>query len=72
MNIISDLLMNHHLFSTITLFPTKQNWIFYIFVISNNQSFPSQILRVAGPMGEKLDLSLVPWEFNFKVVIIVE
>ena len=36
----------------ITLFPIKQNWMF---VISNNQSFLSQIPRIAGFLGEKLD-----------------
>ena len=28
---------------------------FFIFVISNNKSFVSQILKVVGPLGEKSD-----------------
>ena len=38
---------------------------FYTFVISNGQSFISQSLKTAGPLGEKFDF-LSPLEFNIQ------
>ena len=55
MNFKGDLCVNQDLLSFITLYPLQQFWKFYIFVISNNQSFISQILRVVGPLGEKCE-----------------
>ena len=52
--------------STLTLFLIKQNWIFlfYTFVISNNQGFLSEILRVVVLLGGKLNL-LVQSDFDY-------
>ena len=41
---------------------------FYIFVINNNQSFISQILKVVDPLGEKFDFS-TPWDLKFKAIL---
>ena len=66
MNIISDIQLtnddessffNHNFISN----KAKLDF-FYIFVMSNNQIFLSQILRVVGPLGES-SIFLVPWEF---------
>ena len=49
MNFKGDLCVNQDLLSSITSYPLQQ------FVISNNQSFISQILKVAGPLEEKFE-----------------
>ena len=42
-----------------------------MFVINNDQCFLSEILRVVGPLGEKLDI-LVPWDFKLKTILIMK
>ena len=70
MNFNGDLYVNQDLLSSITLYLLQQNsGNFYMFVISNNQSFISQILRVVGPLGEKFKFS-VPWDLKFKAILI--
>ena len=58
--------MNQDLLLSITL---KKFWKFCIFVISNNQSFISQILRVVGALGEEFDFSF-SWHLTLKVILI--
>ena len=48
---------NNRLLSATTVHPRKQNWNFFIFEIDGNQTFISQIYRVVGPLGEKLEFS---------------
>ena len=44
---------------------------FYTFVISSNHSFISQVLKVVGPLVEKLDFS-VPWDLIFRETLILK
>ena len=44
---------------------------FFIFVISNNKSFVSQILKVVGPLGENLIFS-VSLDLKFKAILIMK
>ena len=55
MNLNAESEFNNHLLSAIILHPRKQNKNFFIFLINGNQTFISQIYRVLGPLGEKLD-----------------
>ena len=47
--------LNNSPLSAITSHARKQNWNFFVFVISGSQTFISQIYRVVGPSGEKLN-----------------
>ena len=42
---------------------------FHIYVVSNDQSFLSQYLKVLGSSGEKFDF-LLTWDLKFKAVLI--
>ena len=48
-------LCKYFLLLAISLYLTQQIWKFYIFVISSNKSFLSQVLRVTGRLGEKFN-----------------
>ena len=55
MNIEGELYVNHHFLLIIALYPTQRTENFYIAVISNNQSFISQILSYQS-LGKKFDV----------------
>ena len=55
MNIKDHFCLSRHLLPAIDLYQTQKTGNVYIFVIANIQSFISQIVGVAGPLGKNLD-----------------
>ena len=57
----------------IYLYPSQQTLklFAYIFVISSNESFNTQSLKVVGPLGGKF-VSSVPWDLELKAILITK
>ena len=70
-NNVSDLSMNHHPLSTITLFPIKQKWIFLQILNQQKREFLISYLESCRSLGRKAQF-LVPWEFKFKTTLIMK